>query len=49
MQIMKVLTLIKTLEYYDVPHSEPRLMAFVGGQLDLRDAYVHPSDQGTVL
>jgi hypothetical protein len=71
---MKVLTLIKTLEYYDVPQilvaadatgtnylctlykndaergylylgvqiSEPRLMAFVGGQLDLRDVYVHP-------
>ena len=73
-QMMNVLTLIKTLEYYDVPQilvaadatgtnylctlykkdaeegylylgvqiSEPRLMAFVGGQLDLRDAYVHP-------
>ena len=71
---MEILTLIKTLEYYDVPQilvaadatgtnylctlyqndtesgylylgvqiSEPRLMAFVGGQLDLRDAYVHP-------
>lgn len=22
--------------------SEPRLMAFIGGQLDLRDAYLHP-------
>lgn len=22
--------------------SQPRLMAFIGGQLDLRDAYVHP-------
>ena len=73
-QMMNVLTLIKTLEYYDVPQilvaadatgtnylctlykkgaeegylylgvqiSEPRQMAFVGGQLDLRDAYVHP-------
>ena len=71
---MKDFTLIKTLEYYDVPQilvaadatgtnylctlyqndaergflylgvqiSEPRLMAFVGGQLDLRDVYVHP-------
>ena len=71
---MRPLTLINTLEYYDVPQilvaadatgtnylctlykndaedgylylgvqiSEPRLMAFVGGQLDLRDAYVHP-------
>jgi len=71
---MRPLTLIKTLEYYDVPQilvaadatgtnylctlhqndekrgylylgvqiSEPRLMAFVGGQLDLRDAYIHP-------
>lgn len=72
--IMRPLTLINTLEYYDVPQilvaadatgtnylctlykndteegylylgvqiSEPRLMAFVGGQLDLRDAYAHP-------
>ncbi|MBR4897670.1 MAG: hypothetical protein IKZ48_02615 [Prevotella sp.] len=71
---MRPLTLIKTLEYYDVPQilvaadatgtnylctlykndtesgylylgvqiSEPRLMAFVGGQLDLRDTYIHP-------
>ena len=71
---MRPLTLIQTLEFYDVPQilvasdatgtnylctlyqndvddgylylgvqiSEPRLMAFVGGQLDLRDAYVHP-------
>ena len=71
---MRHLTLINTLEYYDVPQilvaadatgtnylctlyqndaekgylylgvqiSEPRLMAFVGGQLDLRDAYAHP-------
>ena len=28
--------------YLGVQISEPRLMAFVGGQLDLRDAYVHP-------
>ena len=71
---MRPLTLINTLEYYDVPQilvaadatgtnylctlcgndeangfqylgvqiSEPRLMAFIGGQLDLREAYVHP-------
>lgn len=71
---MRPLTLINTLEYYDVPQilvaadatgtnylctlyqndaergyiylgvqiSEPRLMAFVGGQLDLRDAYLYP-------
>ena len=70
---MRQLTLINTLEYYDVPQiltatdatgtnylctlfkqtedgyqylgvqiSEPRLMAFIGGQLDLRDAYLHP-------
>lgn len=71
---MRPLTLINTLEYYDVPQilvaadatgtnylctlyqkdaesgylylgvqiSEPRLMAFVGGQLDLRDTYIHP-------
>lgn len=71
---MRPLTLINTLEYYDVPQilvaadatgtnylctlykndaeegylylgvqiSEPRLMAFIGGQLDLREAYAHP-------
>ena len=70
---MRPLTLIDTLEFYDVPQiltatdatgtnylctlfyqstggyqylgvqiSEPRLMAFVGGQLDLREAYLHP-------
>ena len=71
---MRPLTLINTLEYYDVPQilvaadatgtnylctlykndsesgylylgvqiSEPRLMAFIGGQLNLRDAYIHP-------
>ena len=70
---MRQLTLIDTLEFYDVPQiitaadatgtrylctlyedsadayrylgvqlSEPRLMAFIGGQLDLRDAYCHP-------
>jgi len=71
---MRLLTVTRTLEYYDVPQifvavdatgtnylctlysynseqgyqylgvqiSEPRLMAFVGGQLDLRDTYVHP-------
>lgn len=70
---MRQLTLINTLEFYDVPQiltaadatgtnylctlfkhtedgyqyigvqiSEPRLMAFIGGQLDLREAYLHP-------
>lgn len=70
---MRQLTLIQTLEHYDVPQiltaadatgtrylctlyghtsegyqyigvqiSEPRLMAFIGGQLDLRDAYLNP-------
>lgn len=28
--------------YLGVQISEPRLMAFIGGQLDLRDAYRHP-------
>ena len=28
--------------YLGVQISEPRLIAFIGGQLDLRDAYVHP-------
>ena len=78
--IMRPLTLINTLEYYDVPQilvasdatgtnylctlyqndaeqgylylgvqiSEPRLMAFVGGQLDLRDAYVHPEGENAL-
>ena len=78
---MRPLTLIDTLEFYDVPQiltakdatgtnylctlfnhtdevcqyigvqiSEPRLMAFVGGQLDLRDAYLHPEvDNGLYL
>ena len=79
---MRPLTLINTLEYYDVPQilvaadatgtnylctlfqndaengylyigvqiSEPRLMAFKGGQLDLRDAYIHPeTDSGLYL
>lgn len=70
---MRQLTLMETLEFYDIPQiltaadatgtrylctlyelapdgyyyigvqiSEPRLMAFVGGSLDLRDAYLHP-------
>ena len=70
---MRPLTLMQTLEFYDVPQiltatdamgtrylctlyaqnanecsylgvqvSEPRLNAFMGGQLDLRSAYVHP-------
>jgi len=77
---MRPLTLIQTLEYYDVPQiivavdtmgtrylctlfnqsegngfeyigvqiSEPRLMAFVGGQLDLREAYLHPEVENAV-
>ena len=77
---MRPLTLINTLEYYDVPQilvaadatgtnylctlfqndtergflylgvqiSEPRLMAFLGGQLDLRDAYIHPEVENAV-
>ena len=28
--------------YLGVQISEPRLMAFIGGQLDLRNAYLHP-------
>lgn len=70
---MRRLTLVATLDFYDVPQifaavdatgtrylctlykvsddgfhylgvqiSEPRLLAFIGGQLDLRDAYLHP-------
>lgn len=70
---MRPLTLIQTLEFYDVPQiftaidatgthylctlfdrqkegchylgvqiSEPRLNAFIGGQLELRSAYTHP-------
>lgn len=36
--------------YLGVKISEPRLMAFVGGQLDLRDAFVHPeADSGLYL
>ena len=77
---MRPLTLMQTLEYYDVPQifvatdamgtrylctlydktevdgykyigvqlSEPRLMAFVGGQLDLRDAYLYPEVENAV-
>lgn len=77
---MRPLTLIQTLEYYDVPQiivamdamgtrylctlfdnaeeegykyigvqiSEPRLMAFTGGRLDLRDAYLHPEAENAV-
>ena len=70
---MRPLTLIQTLEFYDVPQiisavdatgtrylctlynqtesgfmylgaqiSEPKLNAFIGGQLDLRNVYIHP-------
>ena len=77
---MRPLTLMQTLEYYDVPQifvatdamgtrylctlfdnveeegykyigvqlSEPRLMAFIGGQLDLREAYLHPEVETAV-
>lgn len=77
---MRPLTLMQTLEYYDVPQifvaadamgtsylctlfdkadsdgyqyvgvqiSEPRLMAFIGGQLDLREAYLHPEVENAV-
>lgn len=77
---MRSLTLMQTLEYYDVPQifvatdvmgtrylctlfdkaepdgykyigvqiSEPRLMAFIGGQLDLREAYLHPEVENAV-
>ena len=77
---MRPLTLMQTLEYYDIPQvfvatdamatrylctlfdnagsegykyigvqiSEPRLMAFIGGQLDLREAYLHPEVDNAV-
>ena len=76
---MRPLTLINTLEFYDVPQiltaadatgtnylctlfkqaedgykylgvqiSEPRLMAFIGGQLDLREAYLHPEVENAI-
>ena len=76
---MRPLTLINTLEFYDVPQiltaadatgtnylctlfkqvedcyqyigvqiSEPRLMAFIGGQLDLREAYIHPEVENAI-
>lgn len=35
-------------KYIGVQISEPRLMAFVGGQLDLRDAYLHPEVENAV-
>lgn len=34
--------------YLGVQISQPRLMAFIGGQLDLRDAYVHPEVENTL-
>lgn len=34
--------------YLGVQISEPRLMAFIGGQLDLRDAYLHPEVDNAV-
>lgn len=35
-------------KYIGVQISEPRLLAFVGGQLDLRDAYLHPEVENAV-
>jgi hypothetical protein len=35
-------------DYLGVQLSEPRLMAFLGGQLDLRDAYLHPEVENAV-
>ena len=35
-------------KYIGVQISEPRLMAFIGGQLDLRDAYLHPEVENAV-
>ncbi len=35
-------------KYIGVQISEPRLMAFTGGQLDLRDAYLHPEVENAV-
>lgn len=34
--------------YIGVQLSEPRLMAFIGGQLDLREAYTHPEVENAV-
>lgn len=76
---MRPLTLIRTLEFYDVPQiivatdamgthylctlfshtddgyqylgvqlSEPRLLAFIGGQLDLCEVYLRPEAEGAV-
>ena len=35
-------------EYLGAQLSEPRLMAFVGGQLDLREVYLHPEAEGAL-
>lgn len=35
-------------KYIGVQISEPRLLAFVGGQLDLREAYLHPEVENAV-
>lgn len=35
-------------KYIGVQISEPRLLSFVGGQLDLRDAYLHPEVENAV-
>ena len=34
--------------YLGVQISEPRLMAFIGGQLDLRDTYKHPEGENSL-
>lgn len=38
----------ESYKYIGVQISEPRLMAFIGGQLDLRDAYIHPEVENAV-
>lgn len=35
-------------KYIGAQISEPRLMAFIGGQLDLREAYLHPEVENAV-
>lgn len=35
-------------QYLGVQISEPRLMAFTGGQLDLREAYLHPEVENAI-
>lgn len=35
-------------QYLGVQISEPRLLAFMGGQLDLRETYLHPEAEGAL-